>query len=467
LSGVGGRAFGDCALGDARRTRRLVEVAAAFGAGACCGGGGTITGVITDTHQAKAAYRLLDCPAVTHDSVLGGHVQWVGRRLTEAGTYLLIEDTTTLAYRGREQGRSLGPIGESATRGFWLHSTLALRWEESADACEKPSDACEILGLAAQQAWARPQARPAGRRKSHGRGKESNHARQSREDRESGRWALALGGLPVAGDDVERIYVADRESDIYEVFEACRSAGVSHVIRAAHRRALAEESEGLDLMTAASEGVLLGEIHVHVPRENRTATVRVRGVSVELRGPPRPGGRLADHTLNIASAGEVDPPEGCTPLNWTLLTDLPVATLEQCVRVIRVYRCRWLIEEFHKAMKTGLNLEQSQLSDYRRLSSLAGIVSVVAVVLLQTKWAARTRGEEKINETSTDATMLKVLAKVHPPKGPPTRRWFWISVARLGGFPARKGDGHPGWLTLWRGWQTLIHMTRGYELNGT
>lgn len=436
-----------------------MEVAAAFRAGACCGGGGTITSVIADTHQAKAAYRLLDCPQVTHESVLGGHLELVRGQLSRAGVYLLIEDTTTLAYQGAEQTKSLGPIGELWTRGFWLHSTLALRWEES-------GDTCQILGLVAQQAWARPQERPAGRRKSSGRGKESNHARQQRADRESKRWALALKELPAAGRDIERIYVADRESDIYEVFEACRSAGVSHVIRAAQPRALAKELEGLDLMTAASEGALLGEIEVEVPRENRTAKVQVRSVTVELRGPPRPGGRLANHTLNVVQASEIDPPKECTPLSWTLLTDQLVDTLDQCVRVIRIYRCRWLIEEFHKALKTGLNLEHSQLSDYRRLSSLAGIVSVVAVFLLQTKSSARTNGEEVLNETNTDATVLKVLAKVHPPKGKPTRQWFWVSIARLGGFLARKGDGNPGWLTLWRGWQTLMHMIRGYQLNG-
>lgn len=61
--------------------------------------------------------------------------------------------------------------------------------------------------------------------------------------------------------------------------------------------------------------------------------------------------------------------------------------------------------------------------------------------------------------------MLKVLKKVHPPKGTATARWFWTSIAQLGGFMNRKGDGDPGWQTLWRGWQTLNHLVRGYELN--
>jgi hypothetical protein len=168
--------------------------------------------------------------------------------------------------------------------------------------------------------------------------------------------------------------------------------------------------------------------------------------------------------MNVVQAREIDPPAGKEPLGWTLLSDLPVDTLEQCRRVLEIYRCRWIIEEFHKAMKTGLDVERSQLGDYRRLSTLAGIVSVVAVFLLQTKGAARTRGDEELTEQNTDATMLRVLRKLHPPKGKPTRRWFWVSIARLGGFLARKGDGDPGWLTLWRGWRKLMILLQGYRL---
>ena len=40
------------------------------------------------------------------------------------------------------------------------------------------------------------------------------------------------------------------------------------------------------------------------------------------------------------------------PVCWILLTTLPVETVEQCRRVVKIYRRRWLIEEMHKAMKT-------------------------------------------------------------------------------------------------------------------
>lgn len=151
-----------------------------------------------------------------------------------------------------------------------------------------------------------------------------------------------------------------------------------------------------------------------------------------------------------------------------LLTDLPVGTLAECLRVVRVYRLRWLIEEFHKALKTGLRAERSQLGDYRRLSSLVGILSVVAASLVDAKCSARAAAgaAEELDAARADPAVLTVLTRLHPPaEGKPTRRWFWVSIARLGGFLARKGDGDPGWLTLWRGWQTLMLMVKGYELS--
>jgi hypothetical protein len=459
---VGGGSFGNAALGDKRRTHRLVEVAAAFDSGACCGGGGTITSVIPATHQAKAAYRLLDCESVTHPSVIESHCRHVRSTINEPGVTLLIEDTTAIAYPGLKQSSGLGPIGEAFTRGFWLHSTLAVRWELSSDASEK--DRCWPIGLLHQHAWARPTERPA-RRKRTGRGKEPNHARQKRKDRESIRWAAVLATLPaMKREDSSLIFVADRESDIYEVFGKCRAAGVSFVIRAAYARATVDDEFGADLMSAAENAPVRGHLQLDLPQHHRTATMEVRGIAVELRGPPRPGGRAANVTLGVVRVREVDPPAGVEPLEWTLLTDQPVDTLKACGRVMRIYRCRWMIEELHKGMKTGLGLELSQLSDYRRLSALAGIVSVVAVHLLQMKWSARIDGQKPLEEEQTREPMVKLLEKIHPPSGKKTVQWLWISIARLGGYLARKNDGPPGWLTLWRGWQTLQLLLRGYHL---
>ena len=452
--------FGQAALGDARRTRRLVQVAAAFVRGAGSANGGTINSVIRDWSQAKAAYRLLDGPELTHAAVTAAHGRRVLAATAAAGDYLLIEDSTTVAYPDAAGTRGLGPIGEDYTRGLWVHSTLVVKMDW-------PKNERELLGLLGQRVWTRPVQRPTGRRPSNGRGKECNHTRQKREDRESQKWMAHLEASAGPALGSRWTYVADRESDIYELFQKAAFHGWNYVIRAVHRRALAGAWAGQDLFAAAAAGSVRGQVEVELPRQKRKAKLEVRSTSLELRGPPRPGGRLENQKVNVIWAREIDPPQGQEPVHWVLLTDQPVESLEQCQRVLAIYACRWLIEEWHKALKTGLGVEESQLSDARRLAVLLGILSVVAVFLVRQKLLARADPQAPLDPQHADPAMVAVLSKLYPCGARPTRGWFWLSIARLGGFLARTGDGDPGWLTLWRGWQTLMTLVLGYELADT
>ena len=47
-----------------------------------------------------------------------------------------------------------------------------------------------------------------------------------------------------------------------------------------------------------------------------------------------------------------------------------------------------------------------------------------------------------------------------------TPRQFWLTIAKRGGFIARKNDGPPGWMTIWRGWYDIMMMVHGVELLG-
>ncbi len=164
---------------------------------------------------------------------------------------------------------------------------------------------------------------------------------------------------------------------------------------------------------------------------------------------------------------EVDAPAGAEAIQWILLTDLPVGTLRECLFVTRVYSGRWLIEEFHEALKGGVKLESRQLSDVRRLQALAGVLSIVACFLTGLKLAARTcpQGPVRIGQDGVSEAMVRVLEQAYPPRdGRHTCQWLWVSIAKKGGFLARKSDGPPGWLTLWRGWQRLLPEIRGFEL---
>jgi hypothetical protein len=168
-------------------------------------------------------------------------------------------------------------------------------------------------------------------------------------------------------------------------------------------------------------------------------------------------------TMWVVEVREINPPKGTTPLHWALYTSHAVTNLEQAQVIIGYYKKRWLIEEFHKALKTGCSLEERQYQTSDRLEALTGMQSVVAVRLLQLKAVARTEPDRPAADVVPDKwlTTLRVLR----PKAKRricTVREFYRQLAGLGGFLGRKCDGEPGWLTIWRGFDKLALAIR-YE----
>ena len=165
-------------------------------------------------------------------------------------------------------------------------------------------------------------------------------------------------------------------------------------------------------------------------------------------------------------AREVDPPAGLKePIDWLLLTSLPVRTLDEAMEVISYYEKRWLIEEWHKALKTGCQVERRQLKTGGALEALAALLSVVAVRLLQLKEVGRRQPDRAAVEL-IPAEYVELVRRARGRLG--GREWtvrdFFRGVAGLGGFLGRKGDGEPGWITIWRGWEVLHWMLRGAQL---
>lgn len=163
---------------------------------------------------------------------------------------------------------------------------------------------------------------------------------------------------------------------------------------------------------------------------------------------------------------ELEPPAGLKePIDWLLLTSLPVRTLEEAMEVISYYEKRWLIEEWHKVLKTGCQVERRQLKTSGRLEALTGLLSVVALRLLQLKEVGRRQPECAAVEL-VPALYVELVrrarGRVRP--GEWTVRDFFRGVAGLGGFLGRKCDGEPGWITIWRGWEVLHGMLRGAQL---
>ena len=151
---------------------------------------------------------------------------------------------------------------------------------------------------------------------------------------------------------------------------------------------------------------------------------------------------------------------GTVRLEWLLLTTRPVESLDQALEIIAWYARRWIVEEFHKAWKTGCRAEQRRLEEADRLVPLLGALAIVAVRLLGLRDAARCDGAAPAD---VPATTIKILAAKlqRPAECFATNRDFLRGVARLGGFLARKSDGEPGWQTIWKGWFVLTRL-RGF-----
>ena len=443
--------FGFAHLGDQRRSKRLVKIAQHLAAHP----GGTLPQAFPDWAELKAAYRFFNQKGVNFQSVLGPHVERTLQACRQPGEYLLLEDTTLLDFSDHRATEGLGCIGDGQGRGFELHSALAVRvgaWTLE----QRPEGA--VVGLLGQQC-STPRPAPAG---------ESRRGCLQRP-RKSQRWAEALkrAGRPPAG--CQWIYVADRESDFYEPIQICQQHGVDFVIRSGHDRRLADQAghlrESLDRVQWLGRAVV--EVRARGGQPKRSAIVELRSARVALDGPWRPSGwqePLPD--IGVVEVREVDAPEGIQePLHWILLTSLPGATLASARRVVGRYTARWWIEEYHKALKSGAGVEDSQLEQSYRLEPLMAILAVVAVRLLSTKMLARSHPESLEAAQSFGPEMLAILEKkIGRPKGGWTNRNVLVATARLGGFLARKHDGMPGWQTIWRGWQRLIWMAEGLNI---
>jgi hypothetical protein len=279
--------------------------------------------------------------------------------------------------------------------------------------------------------------------------------------------------------------VADREADIWETLGRCQDNRWDFIVRANQPRALADQDGSVFEAVAAAPVAARFTIKVRsrpqrVTRDKktgkpkrvrkahgpRTVELEVRTCTVRLRAPQRSGGGPAEsRTVNLVDAREVNAAPGDDPIHWVLLTSWPCGTEEEVMRVVKAYTRRWLIEEYHKALKTGTGVEDSQLEAAQRIEALLAILAVTAVRLLNRKLLATTRPDEPVDVKEVGDEAIRILQAVYGrPEDGWTNRNVLRAIAKLGGFIGRKSDGEPGWITIWRGWQRLMPMVQGFNL---
>lgn len=412
--------------------------------------------------QTQAAYRFFDNDKLSMHNLLASHQQATVERMRAQPVVLAVQDTSFLNFTTHPDTDGLGPIGShpDGSIGLLLHSTLAITPQG------------EPLGLLAAQCWARDPKQFGKKRLRH---------RRPLDEKESRKWLDSLRvaqSLCAAWPQTQVVHLSDCESDIYELFALAGSCpnGPAVLVRARHNRLLAAPRT-----TAAPKPLFpllhrqprAGELIVKVPRrpgqKERLATLAIRFTKVTLRAPSGKGG-LGAISLWAVEACEGHAPRGVQPICWRLLTTLRVESFEQAVEKVHWYAMRWRIEEFHRVLKSGCRAEDRQLQTVDRLQRALALDLVVAWrILLLTKQGRGADTAEQPSTTVVSEEEWQVLYRYFRRAAcragvVPTVREVVVWIGRLGGFLARKRDGHPGPMVLWRGLHRLHDMMIGVEL---
>lgn len=440
--------FDSCDLGDRRRNKRLIQVAHKVAGHPA----GSFPDQMADWAELKATYRLFDCDEVTLESVAGPH--WSQTRLSASGQTLVICDTTELDFGSEREG--LGRTGKGTGHGFLLHNALMVDAETQS-----------VLGMAGQTSYYRPLKK---------RSKE-NSAQRLKRSRESQIWGCVIAEIGVPADEVQYVYVCDRGADNFEVFCHLLQQRSDWVIRAKcqKRNLLTRDGEPLTLPEFLPQLELLGTYELGLrsrpQQEARTANIEVRSGKILMPAPHHqsPWIKSLDPEpieMTVVHVREINPPEDVEPIEWVLYTSLPAGTFEQAWRITEFYEARWLVEEYHKALKSGCRVKDRQLQTAARLEAMVGLMSVVSVKLLQLKTLVKQDPDRPARTVVPRLWLMMLKAArrhlrcVHDLSVSD----FYREVAKLGGFLGRKSDGEPGWITIWRGWEKLATLVRGAEL---
>jgi hypothetical protein len=259
------------------------------------------------------------------------------------------------------------------------------------------------------------------------------------------------------------VVVSDSESDFYEYMSAPRPANVDLLFRVHHLHRYAYFGE---------ERMQLGRVPftnaVRVPvflpkakkRKERTAQLQVSWGQVIC--PHSWGKKGEDVVLWLIKAIEVSPPAGEEPVEWHLLTTIPVGDQATALLLLDYYRRRWVIERWHLVLKDGLKVERLQFDSFRRLFNAIALLSIVAWQLLWLKHLAE-HSPELEAEQIFEPLQIQVLEQ-QTSKRTLTVKVALIAIAALAGFTPSKKQPYPGEKTIWRGWNVFSSMCRGYQL---
>lgn len=449
------------AFKDARLGRRFGDLLKQIGDGM----GESIPFACQDWANTKAAYRFFANERVDEGDILSGHFEATRARYDASdGPILLIQDTTEFSYqranvnavgvtKSVNSGRDKrGRLRHHTVCGMMMHSSLAV------------TIGGLPLGLAAVKFWTRKKFRGTAALK-----RKINPTRVPIEEKESVRWLENLRqSIERLGQPERCIHVGDRESDIFELYCLTRDLGSHFLVRTCVDR-LAGDG-GHTIADEMEETSVRGLHHIEVRHDGALTKValEIKFRRITVQPPIGKQKRYPALELAVIHACERGAPKGRKPIEWKLITDLPVRGRAEAIEKINWYAMRWKIEMFHKVLKSGCKAEDSKLRTAERLANLMAVFCILSWRVLWLTMLNLTAPEASPSIALT-ASEIDLLDQLVSDAGnrrckPGTLSFYLTKLARLGGYLARASDPPPGNIVIWRGLSRLVDIEIGAEL---
>ena len=423
--------------------------------------GASIPAACKDWAETIGAYRFFKNDSVTPEKILQPHREATINRIGEHKVVLMIQDTTELDYTGKNDIKDLGSLTYENRRGLLLHATLAITPER---VCLGAIDGQFLReGSEANQAEIKhPNQRPI-------------------EEKESYRW---VEGYRLCAEVAEQVpdtmvvMVGDRECDIYEVFQ--EAAKYSHraewIIRSSQNRRLDGEVDKsrrgiIKLWESVEKSPELGRTEFTLPkshvRKAKKVIASVKAKRLRLYPPNRKGMKLAVVEVSVIMLKEINPPKGEEPIEWIILTSLPVNTLEEALTIIQWYVCRWQIEIYFRILKSGCKVQELQLEWADRIKPAVALYMIIAWRIFYYLMLGRKYPNlpcDAVFEEQEWKSVYVIVKAKEPPQEAPQLGEMINMIAKLGGYLGRKHDGPPGPKTLWIGFQRMADFALAWKM---
>ncbi len=414
------------------------------------------------TGELKACYRLFDSDLINSKTILEPHFAKTIERIQECKLVVIASDSTSLNYTSRASNPDSGYISSNNAQGFLMHASLATTLDR------------QPLGVVDAKFWARSKEKPE---------KKIHRDYLPIEEKESYKWIesyATANKIACLCPDTQIINVADREADLIELWEdaveALRAGHAAHlVVRCNHNRAIVptQENANTKLFEFGKEAPVVGYCEFELKDRTTHSVIRkvkqtVRASSVCICPAYRPGVEKRQVVLNLVFMEELDPPEGVEPIQWYLLTTLPIQNNEDIQKIIQAYLSRWDIEILFRTFKTGCKVEDRSLRSADRLYPMFALFLIVAWRINSLSRISRIHPELPCTVIFSEKEWKAAYAAIHKSSQScatvPTLREMLIMVARLGGYLNRKSDPEPGAKVIWRGLDYLRIFMEAWEI---